>query len=49
MLFLDSFFLQGDDGGVFGFIGQGRVALGSDDPNVKGGIAFYWYSKKAEH
>ena len=36
MLFLDSVFLQGDDGGIFGFIGKGRVALGSDDPIVKG-------------
>ena len=36
MLFLDSIFLQGDDGGIFGFIGQGRTALGSDDPIVKG-------------
>ena len=36
MLFLDSIFLQGDDGGIFGFVGQGRQALGSDDPIVKG-------------
>ena len=36
MLFLDSISLQGDDGGIFGFIGQGRTALGSDDPIVKG-------------
>lgn len=38
MLFLDSVFLQGDDGGIFGFIGNGRQALGSDDPIVKGVI-----------
>jgi len=35
-LFLNSVFLQGSDGGLFGFIGQGRGALGSDDPLVKG-------------
>ncbi|MFQ5782488.1 MAG: EMC3/TMCO1 family protein [Nitrosopumilus sp.] len=34
---LDSVFLQGD-GGIFGFLGQGRTALGSDDPIVKGVI-----------
>lgn len=36
LLFLDSIFLQGDDGGIFGFLGQNRGALGSDDPIVKG-------------
>ena len=36
LLFLDSVFLQGDDGGIFGFFGQDRGALGSDDPLVKG-------------
>lgn len=34
-LFLDSVFLQ-EDGGIFGFIGGGHGALGSDDPVVKG-------------
>lgn len=34
--FLDSVFLQGNDGGIFGFLGQGRASLGSDDPIVKG-------------
>ena len=37
MLFLNSVFLQGD-GGIFGMFGQGRGALGSDDPIVKGMI-----------
>jgi uncharacterized membrane protein (DUF106 family) len=36
MFFLDSVFLQGDDGGIFSFMSQGRQALGSDDPIVKG-------------
>ena len=36
LLFLDSVLLQGDDGGIFGFFGQDRGALGSDDPLVKG-------------
>ena len=36
LLFLDSVFLQGDDGGIFGFMSKGRQALGSDDPIVKG-------------
>ena len=37
LLFLDSVFLQGDDGGIFGFFGQDRGGvLGSDDPLVKG-------------
>ena len=36
LLFFDSVFLQGNDGGIFGFIGQNRGALGSDDPIVKG-------------
>ena len=36
--FLDSAFLQGNDGGFFGAFSQGRGALGSDDPIVKGTI-----------
>ena len=37
LLFLDSVFLQGGDGGIFGFFGQdGGGVLGSDDPLVKG-------------
>jgi len=36
--FLDNIFLQGDNGGIFGFMSQGRQALGSDDPLVKGVI-----------
>ena len=36
MVFLDSVFLQGDDGGIFGFMSKSRGALGSDDPIVKG-------------
>jgi uncharacterized membrane protein (DUF106 family) len=36
LLFLDSIFLQGDNGGIFGFLGQNRGVLGSDDPIVKG-------------
>jgi len=36
--FLESIFLQ-EDGGVLGFIGGDRGALGSDDPIVKGVIA----------
>ena len=34
-LFLDSVFLQ-EDGGIFGFLGGGQGALGSDDPIIKG-------------
>ena len=36
VLFIDSIFLQGADGGIFGFIGGDRGALGSDEPIVKG-------------
>lgn len=36
MFFLDNMFLQGNDGGIFSFMSQGRQALGSDDPIVKG-------------
>ena len=36
LLFIDSIFLQGDDGGIFSFMSHGRQALGSDDPIVKG-------------
>ena len=38
MLFLNSVFLEGDKGGIFGFLGGsgGRGALGSDDPIIKG-------------
>jgi len=36
LFFLDNVFLQGDDGGIFSFVGKGRQALGSDDPIVKG-------------
>ncbi|QLH06096.1 EMC3/TMCO1 family protein [Nitrosopumilus ureiphilus] len=38
LLFLDSFFLQGDNGGIFEFLGQNRGTLGSDNPIVKGVI-----------
>ena len=38
MAFLDSVFLQGDDGGIFGIFSKGRSGLGSDDPIVKGVI-----------
>ncbi len=37
-LFLESVFLQ-EDGGIFGFLGGDRGALGSDDPIIKGMIA----------
>ena len=37
LLLLDSVFLQGNDnGGIFGFFGQDRGALGSEDPIVNG-------------
>ena len=36
LYFLNSIFLQGTDGGIFGFLSQGRTALGSDDPIIKG-------------
>ena len=35
LLFLDTVFLQ-EDGGLFGFMGDMRDGLGSDDPIVKG-------------
>lgn len=35
LLFIESLFLQGD-GGIFGFLGGDRGALGSDDPLVQG-------------
>jgi uncharacterized membrane protein (DUF106 family) len=35
LLFLDTIFLQ-EDGGIFGFMGNMRDGLGSDDPIVKG-------------
>ena len=35
LLFLDTIFLQEDDG-IFGFMGDMRDGLGSDDPIVKG-------------
>ena len=38
LLFLDTIFLQ-EDGGIFGFMGDMRDGLGSDDPIVKGVIA----------
>lgn len=38
-IFLNSVFLQNDIGGLFGSFGQGKAALGSDDPIVKGAIA----------
>jgi len=38
LLFIESVFLQGD-GGIFGFLGGDRGALGSDDPVIKGMIA----------
>ena len=36
LLFLDSVFLEGDDGGIFDFLSGGQTTLGSDDPIVKG-------------
>lgn len=36
LFFLNSAFLQGSDGGFFGFLSQGRGALGSEDPIIKG-------------
>lgn len=36
LLFLDSIFLEGDNGGIFDFLSGGQTALGSDDPIVKG-------------
>ena len=38
LLFLDTIFLQEDDGGIFGFMGNMRDGLGSDDPMIKGVI-----------
>ena len=38
ILFIDSIFLQGNDGGIFGFVGGDRGVLGSDDPMIKGMI-----------
>ena len=38
LLFLDTIFLQDDDGGLFGFMGDMRDGLGSDDPMIKGVI-----------
>ncbi len=38
LLFLDTIFLQEDDGGIFGFMGDMRDGLGSDDPMIKGVI-----------
>ena len=38
LLFLDTIFLQEDDGGIFGFMGDMRDGLGSDDPIIKGVI-----------
>ena len=38
LLFFDSIFLQVNNDGIFGFFGQNRGALGSDDPIVKGVI-----------
>jgi len=38
LLFFENVFLQGDNGGIFSFMNQGRQALGSDDPIVKGVI-----------
>ncbi len=35
LLFLDTIFLQ-EDGGIFGFMGDMRDGLGSDDPIIKG-------------
>ncbi len=35
LLFLDTMFLQ-EDGGIFGFMGDMRDGLGSDDPMIKG-------------
>jgi len=35
LLFLDTIFLQ-EDGGIFGFMGDMRDGLGSDDPMIKG-------------
>lgn len=37
LLFLDTIFLQ-EDGGIFGFMGDMRDGLGSDDPIIKGVI-----------
>ena len=37
LLFLDSIFLQ-EDGGIFGFMGDMRDGLGSDDPIIKDAI-----------
>jgi len=39
LLFLDTIFLQEDDGGVFGFMTDMRDGLGSPDPMIKGIIA----------
>jgi len=36
--FLDSIYLQGENGGIFGFLSNVRGGLGSDDPIVKGVI-----------
>ena len=38
LLFLDTIFLQ-EDGGIFGFMGDMRDGLGSDDPIIKGVVA----------
>jgi len=38
-LFLDTIFLQEDDGGIFGFMTDMRDGLGSPDPMIKGMIA----------
>ncbi|MCV0431469.1 EMC3/TMCO1 family protein [Nitrosopumilus sp.] len=38
LFFFEDIFLQGGDGGIFSFMNQGRQALGSDDPIVKGVI-----------
>ena len=35
-LFIDSVFLQGDNGGIFDIFANGRASLGSEDPIVKG-------------
>ena len=39
LLFLDTIFLQEDDGGIFGFMTDRRDGLGSPDPMIKGMIA----------
>ena len=39
LLFLDTIFLQEDDGGIFGFMTDMRDGLGSPDPMIKGMIA----------